>query len=651
MSNSQTRTARPSLPRLPLAAAIPALLCGSLSLTPAQAQTVPPGYTLTVLASGSNLSRLTSMSIAPDGKVFMAMATGELRVWIPGPGIQTAPVHTFAVSSVGERGLLGVTVDPNYLTNGYIYVHCSRALPTIGGSIRRITIDLNSSPLASIPNSEVEVFYLGNYSTATNDNGGAVHFGPDGKLYIGAGDNISSTNSQSINNLYGKILRINPDPLNPIPSDNPTSFPGIAGSPVGNNRAIWAVGLRNPFTFAFHPTNGRLFINDVGNDLWEEINEGLAGANYGWATTEGDFNPAQFPNFTRPLLAYSHSTGPLVGRSITGGSFYHPPTHSFPAEFHNDYFFTDYTTDWIKRFDPQTGIVHDFGTGFRFLTGTEVDASGALIVLQYLVPARLVRIARTANDAPVILEAPVPTLALNGASASFSVYASGNPAPSYQWNFDNQPLTNGPTVSGANTPTLSLSALSCSNQGLYTVTITNTAGTITSQAAQLTISNAQPTITADPQDSQTCPVSDVTFTIQTAANSGETYLWEIDDPNSPSGWSPILDGPLSAGASASGALTSSLSLSGVSQLMPELNDLAAFIRCTVSNPCGSSTSSPALLTLCIGDFNCDGGIDGEDVSAFFIDWEAGAPLADVNGDGGIDGSDIEVFFARWEGGC
>ena len=110
---------------------------------------------------------------------------------------------------------------------------------------------------------------------ATNHNGGSIHFGPDGKLYIAVGENANSSNAQSLSNRLGKMLRINSD--GSIPDDNPTTFPNIAGSTSGLNRAIWAVGLRNPYTFSFQPGTGRLHINDVGQNTWEEINVGVAG--------------------------------------------------------------------------------------------------------------------------------------------------------------------------------------------------------------------------------------------------------------------------------------------------------------------------------------------------------------------------------------
>ena len=154
---------------------------------------------------------------------------------------------------------------------------------------------------------------LDNLSSATNHNGGALHFGPDGKLYVAVGENANAANAQTLGNLLGKMLRINPDGT--IPTDNP-----FFTTATGTNRAIWALGLRNPFTFAFSPAPAAMFINDVGQNTWEEINDGIAGANYGWPDTEG---PTTDPRFDSPLYAYGHRAA--TGCAITGGAFYTPP--------------------------------------------------------------------------------------------------------------------------------------------------------------------------------------------------------------------------------------------------------------------------------------------------------------------------------------
>ena len=132
-----------------------------------------------------------------------------------------------------------------------------------------------------------------------------MHFGPDGKLYVAVGENANGANAQTLGNLLGKMLRINADGT--IPTDNP-----FYGTATGKNRAIWALGLRNPFTFAFQPGTGRMFINDVGQNTWEEINDGIAGANYGWPDTEGATTD---PRFAAPLYAYNHGTATPAARS------------------------------------------------------------------------------------------------------------------------------------------------------------------------------------------------------------------------------------------------------------------------------------------------------------------------------------------------
>jgi glucose/arabinose dehydrogenase len=130
------------------------------------------------------------------------------------------------------------------------------------------------------------------------------------------GENANGANAQTLTNLLGKLLRINPD--GSIPSDNP-----FFASASGVNRAIWALGLRNPFSFAIQRGTGRMFINDVGENTREEINDGIVGSNYGWPATEG---ATADPSFRSPLFAYGHGSSPTTGCTIAGGAFYNPQT-------------------------------------------------------------------------------------------------------------------------------------------------------------------------------------------------------------------------------------------------------------------------------------------------------------------------------------
>jgi hypothetical protein len=207
--------------------------------------------------------------------------------------------------------------------------------------------------------------------SATNHNGGAIHFGPDGKLYVATGENAVTSNAQTLSNRLGKILRINADGT--IPTDNP-----FFGTAVGVNRAIWALGLRNPFTFAFQAGTGRMFINDVGAATWEEINDGIAGSNYGWPSTEG---PTGNPAFRSPLFSYGHGAGTSLGCAISGGAFYPAATQTFPPGYTGDYFFADWCSGWIRRFDPTTSTATLFATGIDAPVDLKVHPDGSLYYL------------------------------------------------------------------------------------------------------------------------------------------------------------------------------------------------------------------------------------------------------------------------------
>jgi glucose/arabinose dehydrogenase len=318
------------------------------------------------------LSAPTAMALHSDGRIFVCQQTGELRV-IKNGAVLPTPFVTLNVNSDGERGLLGVAIDPNYATNRFVYVYYTATTPTIHNRVSRFTANASNEDVAAA-GSEVVILDLENLG-ATNHNGGAIHFGPDGKLYIAVGENAVPSNSQSLANRLGKILRINSDGT--IPADNPTSFANITGSPTGVNRAIWAVGLRNPFTFSFQPGTGCMHINDVGQNTWEEVNVGTAGANFGWPSCEGTCGTA---GMTNPI--YQYSSAEAAPCAITGGAFYNPTTATFPAQFAGKYFFADFCAGWIKVLDPlnppPTGAAVDFATGITLPVDIQVANDGSL---------------------------------------------------------------------------------------------------------------------------------------------------------------------------------------------------------------------------------------------------------------------------------
>ena len=330
-----------------------------LAVSATYAATLPEGFTETAI---SGLSNPTAMQIAPDGRIFVCQQGGALRV-IKNGVLLPAPFITLSVDPVGERGLLGIAFDPNFTTNNFLYLYY-----TVPSNPRRNRISrFTANGDVVVPGSEVIIWELDFLTSATNHNGGAIHFGPDGKLYIAVGENATEENSQTLDNMHGKMLRINSNGT--IPEDNP--FFNIA---AGNNRSIWALGLRNPFTFAFQPGTGRMFINDVGQDSFEEINDGIAGSNYGWPATEGvTANPA----FRSPLFAYPHDEG----CAIAGGAFYNPVTVQFPPSFVGKYFFADLCGAWIRVFDPATGTASDFASGISQPVDLKIGTDGSLYYL------------------------------------------------------------------------------------------------------------------------------------------------------------------------------------------------------------------------------------------------------------------------------
>jgi len=342
-------------------------------------RTQPAGITRNT-AWVSGLSSATAFAQAPDGRIFITQQGGTLRVVKNGALLPT-PFLTLTVNPNGERGLLGVAFHPNFASNGFVYVYYTTDESTVDvvGTHNRVSRFTASGDVAAA-NSELKLVDLPALSSATNHNGGALHFGVDGKLYVAVGDNANSAQAPDLTNPKGKLLRFNDD--GSIPTDNP-----FFATQTGLARAIWARGLRNPFTFAVRPGDGRIHINDVGEGTWEEINLGTPAANYGWPSSEGQTST---PGITGPLFTYKHSaanpagSGPggfFVGFAIAGGAFY-PATGPFPAPWKGAYFFADYVNNFVGALDLANGnAAYSFGN----VSGGAVDvmaaADGSLLVL------------------------------------------------------------------------------------------------------------------------------------------------------------------------------------------------------------------------------------------------------------------------------
>ncbi len=295
---------------------------------------------------------------ANDDRLFVVEQGGKIKI-IQGDGtVNAVPFIDVSglVSSGNERGLLGLAFHPDYANNGYFYVNYT----DLDGDtqVSRFSVDAGNPDLADI-NSELPI--IGYEQPFSNHNGGNLAFGPDGYLYIASGDGGSGgdpgNRAQNKNLLLGKLLRI--DVNNPsggnnygIPADNP-----FVGDPNARGE-IWAYGLRNPWRFSFDLTDGNLWIADVGQGNWEEINRATAseaGLNYGWRCYEGNhpYNTDACPpqsELTFPIAEYSHSNG----CSISGGYVYRGSVYTDIAGY---YFFADYCSGLIGTVDSAGNLI------------------------------------------------------------------------------------------------------------------------------------------------------------------------------------------------------------------------------------------------------------------------------------------------------
>lgn len=441
------------------------LLLQTLSLN-ISAQTLPEGFTAVQVVSG--IIKPSAMAFTPDGRIFVAEQGGLVRVIKNGVLLPT-PLIKVRVSAKGEGGLVGIAIDPNFTTNQYFYLYY-----TIPGNTRnRISRFKCNGDVASLSTENI-VLNLDSL-TAPIHHGGAMHF-KDGKMFVSIGENANEANAQNLNTYHGKILRINAD--GSVPAGNPYT----SGSE--QKKRVWAYGLRNPFSFAIQPGTGRIFVNDVGFNAWEEINDAtLAGRNFGWPEAEGNStNPA----FTNAVYAYIHGRNDEFGCAITGGTFFNPPQTNYPASYAGRYFFQDYCGQWIKTlsFSGTSVTVEPFanaiGTDALYLA-TGVDGN-----LYYLLRSigSVYKIVYTDNPAPAILKQPNPISVSAGQSATFSVTASGRSPLSYQWQ------KNGVNVPGATSSVFTIPQTSAGDAGDYRVRVSNSVGSILSNTARLTITGA-----------------------------------------------------------------------------------------------------------------------------------------------------------------
>ncbi len=462
--------------------AVTLALFGGPALAEGSAST-PTGFVESTYAAGLPDEDLTGLKFAPDGRLFVTHRAGEVHVIKDGL-VLPQPLVSLDVDTAGtEYGLVGIALDPDFEANGYFYLSYTARTPMAHQRVSRFTAVGDVAD----PASELVLLELGAIAGGGHV-GGGMAFGPDGMLYIGLGEAMVPARAQSLGTGYGKLLRINRD--GSIPVDNP--FYGIA---TGENRAIWAMGLRNPFSFAFDSVTGRLFINDTGQSTFEEINDGVSGANYGWPEHEGYAVDARF---TGPIHSYRHMwEGEAGGCAIDAGTFYRPANPTFPRQYLGQYFFMDFCQGWIHVLDPETGSVSSFVKDLHtygrrtFFVGLEVGPDGALYWINRSDRA-IYRLQYTGTLNPVIGTQPADIMVQVGSPAIFEVRASGD-ALTYQWQ------RNGVDLVGATSSVLTLEAPLYEDSGSrFRCVVMNGLGRAVSISARLTVLPPSATYESNP---------------------------------------------------------------------------------------------------------------------------------------------------------
>jgi glucose/arabinose dehydrogenase len=519
-------------------------------VTAAAPQATPPdGFDDQLVMAVANVP--TSMAFTPDGRILVTDKDGKLRVISNALLSGATPTATIAIDmsltnrvcNNSERGLLGVAVDPAFGTgdNRFIYLYytfnkfsqtasnCStnNSSTPVNRVGRFVLQDSNTVALAS------ETILIDNIpSNNANHNAGDLQFGKDGYLYITVGDGgcdirfLGDTSKCGGNNavardqsyLLGKILRIKPD--GGLPGSNPFSATGVACALTGRNtqskpcQETFAFGLRNPFRMAMDPSASatRFFINDVGQDKWEEIDEGAIGADYGWNICEGKHLrnqttvcPFAANGYTDALFDYVHgaASGIFTGcNSITGGAFV--PEGVWPAQYSGVYIFGDYGCGKLYSLTSAGG---SYSAG-EFVTGvggvTELDfgpynGTQALYYITFNGGGQLRRIVYTssANRSPNAVIGADPTAGDPPLKVTFSASGSSDPdldPLTYSWSFgDGTPDGAGASVSHT-----------YQNTGTYTATLTvgDGRGGSGTAARRIDVGNLapQPQITAPAPD-------------------------------------------------------------------------------------------------------------------------------------------------------
>lgn len=468
---------------------------------------LPPGFAKKQLANG--LKNPSVFAFAPNGDIYVGEQPGAILIYRNGAILPT-PVVTLNTDGSGEKGLLGLALDPNFATNGYMYV--SYTTLDEHAQLSRLTVQNDTANLAS-----EKVYLKGNQLQNPHHSANDLRIGPDGKLWWTVGDNVPSiSNAETLTNIYGKILRFNLDGT--IPSDNP--FLNIPGAVP----AIYAYGLRNPFRFTFLP-NGKAMAEDTGSSYWEELNTIQPGGNYGWDFYEGNCGSCGYIN---PAYAYGHlpTDGAASAIAAYSGSV-------FPKQYDQVVFFGDYNRGDIEAvsFDPtyNTEISDNvFDSSAGTIADLQEGPDGNLYFVS-IFEGTFSEIYPTGPFPPVAAASASPNAGMPSLAVQFSSTGSSDPYGlplTYSWDFgDGSPVSTDPNPSHT-----------YATNATYTATLTVSNGTQTGTATtQVVVGNTPPSasitspaVNATYNGGDTISFSGTATDAKDGTLPASAYTWQVD---------------------------------------------------------------------------------------------------------------------------
>ncbi|NNC82230.1 MAG: T9SS type A sorting domain-containing protein [Flavobacteriales bacterium] len=402
---------------------------------------------------------------APDGRVFVAEKGGDVRIIEDGI-LLDQPFYSVETETPGERGITGLLLHPDFDVNGYVYIYY-----TVVDENRNVLIRVQSSGNTASSETEETIFEFDTMWAAWHNGGGMV-FDDNGDIIIGVGDGTGWQSAEQMTTTLGKILRITED--GEIPTNNP-----FYNETDDDQKAIWGIGVRNPYTMAKQGSTGRIFFNDVGNEEWEEVNEVIEGAHYGWGSIEGPIQPGETPpeGYQDPLHAYDHSDG----CAIVGATFYEPEIVIFPEEYESMFFFMEHCEGEVRSLDPLTLDVAVFATGFQFPNAILTLSDGAILISE-IYNNRILRVEYAGSGVPFVIEQPQDAIAVIGETAEFSLTAGGEGELDYTWYKDQV------EIPSSNAPAIAIGPIDIEDNGsIIQCEISNSFGQVSSQEVLLSV--------------------------------------------------------------------------------------------------------------------------------------------------------------------